>query len=125
MQKQLAAAAAGQKVQVQKIGTSIAGNQQQQTVTTVTQQQAGQQCVQVTPATAQLLSPLQQAQGAQQMQLSAPWQIQGMGQFFTANGFQQQLIPNQFIIRGTQPDAANMFIQQPQQAQQTIQAQNR
>lgn len=117
-----AAGAGGPKVQLQKIGTSISAAGQQQSVTTLTQQQAaaaGQQCVQVSQAampTAQLLSPLQQ-QGAQQMQFTAPW-IQGMGQFWTANNLQPQILGNPIIFRGTAPDgSSNMFIQQsPQQA---------
>lgn len=125
-----AASQAGQKVQIQKIGTSISAAGQQQSVTTLTQQQAaaaaasGQQCVQVSQATmptAQLLSPLQQ-QGAQQMQFTSPW-IPQMGQFWTANGL--QLASNPIIFRNTGPDgSSNMFIQQsPQQAIQ--QAHNR
>ncbi|XP_062559514.1 polyhomeotic-proximal chromatin protein-like isoform X2 [Armigeres subalbatus] len=140
VQKQLTVAAAaaaagagGPKVQLQKIGTSISAAGQQQSVTTLTQQQAaaaGQQCVQVSQATmptAQLLSPLQQ-QGTQQMQFTAPW-IQGqLGQFWTANNIQPQILGNPIIFRGTAPDgSSNMFIQQsPQQAiqQASTQAHN-
>jgi polyhomeotic-like protein 1 len=128
VQKQLAS---GQKV-LQKVSTGVGGQQQQQTATAAGQQSAQQpqqqQCVQVTQniPTAQILNSMQHQGGQQTMQFAAPWQIQQMSPFFTANGLQQQFLsPNQFqIVRSTQPDGTQgMFIQQaPQATQQTIQA---
>lgn len=117
----------GQKqMTVQKVMQKVGNSNQTNTAVSAAnqQQQTNQQCVQVSQAmpTAQLLSPLHQNNG-QAMQF-APWQIQGMGPFFTTNQFQPQtlLASNQIFIRGTNPDGTpGMFLQQSPQQTQTVQ----
>lgn len=115
----------GQKQILQKVSQG-GPTQQQQTVTgTIAnqqQQQANQQCVQVsqTMPTAQIL-------GGQTMQFASPWQLQGLQGMtpFWTSGIQPQtlLSANPIIFRGTNPDGTPIFMQQtPQQAtQQTVQ----
>lgn len=114
----------------QKILQKVAANGTSgaQTVNAGTGSPQQNQCVQVSQAmpTAQIINPIQQP-GTQQMQFTAPWQIQGMPQFWATNGLQSQavLAPNPIFIRGTQPDGTQgMFIHNPQPATQSIQAQS-
>lgn len=116
-----------QSEQVQKQLQQARLKQQQNNANQNTAQ--GQQCVQVPSAmqTTQLLSPLQQT--GQTMQFTAPW-IQSTCQMPIWNNLQSQILPpNSILIRGTNPDGSpGVFIQQaqnPQQAVQQTQAQNR
>lgn len=113
---------------LQKVAAATTANGQQNVNNgNGSSQTAGQQCVQVSQGTipqAQIISPLQQP-GAQQMQFTTPWNIQGMPQFWTTNGLQSQVLAsNPIIFRGTQADGTQgMFIQHNPQTQQTIQTQ--
>lgn len=109
----------GQKI-LQKVSQGGSGQQQQTVTQAVANQQANQQCVQVsnTMPTTQLLS-------GQTMQFASPWQQMG---FWSNGAIQPQtlLTTNPIFYRGTNPDGTpGVFLQQAptaQATQQTVQS---